>query len=756
MVKEFATMNRFLSAAGCSLAVVVVLATLPAATAFQKDPPPVKVSCDRPEAMYKVGEEIKFQIESNIDGECTYFLSEDGFKQMAKSSEKLVKGKATTITGKLDHPGFLQVRVMVGKQQFLAAAAVDPTKIEPTAKMPADFDAFWDAGKKELAQVAIDAKLEHIAKQSDDRVDCYKISLGNIEGKRVYGWLSVPKGPGPFPAVLTVPGAGVYGIGPDKGHAYLGALSMNIIIHDIPVDENKDFYDKMSAGPLKDYRDIGMGDKNKSYYRAVILGCVRCIDYLVTRDDFNKKELAVTGGSQGGALTLITSGLDPRVTLAAPNVAAMCDHSGMAFDRVSGWPHWLNRAKNKDKVLETSAYFDAVNFARKFKGKSVHGVGFIDSVCAPTTVYAAFNVHPEPKVMIDSPLMGHGTDPRWTKAREQFFKDNMTLKPPTIAQEQKQSTANGETKAIIGTIERLDPRFDKLIPKDAQLEKIAEGFIWTEGAVWYKPGKCLLFSDIPNNVVIKWEPGKGVSEYLKPSGYTGVKPRGGKPGDEPGSNGLFVDALGRLHLCEHGDRRVTRIEKDGKKTILADNYMGKKLNSPNDLALHPNGDVYFTDPPYGLAKGDKRELDFTGVFRISGKNGAVSLVSKSLNPNGIAQSPDAKKLYVTNGGSWMVFPVNEDGSTGEGQVFVNTKDWKLTQVKGGGLDGMKCDTHGNIFATGPGGVCVIAPDGTLLGRFLTGDRTANLCFGGEDGQTLFVCVNHRIGMVRTATKGIGW
>jgi cephalosporin-C deacetylase-like acetyl esterase len=278
----------------------------------------------------------------------------------------------------------------------------------------------------------MDAKLERVAKLSDDRVDCYKISLANIEGKRVHGWLSVPKGKGPFPAVLTVPGAGVYGIGPDKGHAYLGALSMNIIIHDMPVDENKDFYAKMSAGPLKNYRDIGMDDKNKSYYRSVILGCVRCIDYLVSRDDFNKKELAVTGGSQGGALTLITSGLDQRVTLAAPNVAAMCDHSGMAFDRVSGWPHWLMRvnAENKAKVLETSAYYDAVNFARKFKGKSVHGVGFIDTVCAPTTVYAAFNVHPEPKVMINSPLMGHGTDKRWLDAREKFFRENMTLKPP--------------------------------------------------------------------------------------------------------------------------------------------------------------------------------------------------------------------------------------------------------------------------------------------------------------------------------------
>jgi gluconolactonase len=310
------------------------------------------------------------------------------------------------------------------------------------------------------------------------------------------------------------------------------------------------------------------------------------------------------------------------------------------------------------------------------------------------------------------------------------------------------------TKSIIGTVERLDPRFDALVPKDAQLEKIAEGFIWTEGALWFKPEKCLLFSDIPNNVVIKWQQGKGTSEFLKPSGYTGATPRGGKAGDEPGSNGLNIDAQGRLYLCEHGDRRVTRIEKDGTKTVLADNYLGKRLNSPNDLTIHPSGDIYFTDPPYGLAKGEKREQAFTGVYRINAKDKSISLVSKDLSPNGIALSPDSKKLYVTNGGKWMVFPVNGDGTTGEGKLFVDPKTWP--KVKGGGVDGLKCDSQGNIWATGPGGVCVMAPDGTLLGRFLTEDRTANLCFGGDDGQTLFVCVNHRIGMVRVTAKGIGW
>ncbi len=310
-------------------------------------------------------------------------------------------------------------------------------------------------------------------------------------------------------------------------------------------------------------------------------------------------------------------------------------------------------------------------------------------------------------------------------------------------------------KKIIGTVQRLDKRFDALVPPDAALEQIADGFIWTEGAVWYKPGNFLLFSDIPNNVVVKWQRGSGTSVFLKPSGYTGSMPRGGKPGDEPGSNGLMLDNEQRLVLCEHGDRRVTRLEKDGTKTILCDNYMGKRLNSPNDLTIHPNGDIYFTDPPYGLAKGAKRELDFQGVFRISGKDHKVSLVAKDLRPNGIALSPDAKKLYVTNGNSWVVFPVNEDGTTGSHKIFVDIKTW-AKPVPPGGPDGLKCDAQGNIFATGPGGVCVMAPDGTLLGRFLTGDRTANLCFGDADGQTMYVCINHRIGRVRLTTKGLGW
>lgn len=394
---------------------------------------PLALRCDRANAIYKVGEKATFLIYADADDIGTFRLSDDGYKTIKEGKITVKAGEVFSLSEGLSKPGFLQLSVSLNKQTKLAAAAFDPTKIEPTAKMPEDFDAFWAAGLKELAKVDMDPKLEKVEKFSKGLVTCYQISLANVNGKRVHGWLSVPAGKGPFPAVLTVPGAGVYGISPDVYHAHLGAISMNIIIHDMPVDQPPEYYKKLSMTTLKDYRDIGMDDRNKNYYRDVILGCVRCLDYLTSREDYNGKDLAVTGGSQGGALTLITSGLDPRVKFASPNVAAMCDHSGYAHDRVGGWPHWLARVADKEKkskVLETSAYYDAVNFARKFKGKSLHGVGFIDTVCAPTTVYAAYNVHPDPKIMIDSPLMGHSTDSRYLKAREKFWQDNMSLQPP--------------------------------------------------------------------------------------------------------------------------------------------------------------------------------------------------------------------------------------------------------------------------------------------------------------------------------------
>ena len=304
------------------------------------------------------------------------------------------------------------------------------------------------------------------------------------------------------------------------------------------------------------------------------------------------------------------------------------------------------------------------------------------------------------------------------------------------------------------TLEVLDPRFEAVIPADTKIEKIADDLEWSEGPLWDASRKVLYFSDIPRNVVMQWHADKGVSRYLESSGYTGAAPFTGR---EPGSNGLTFDPQGRLTLCQHGDRRVSRREADGKMTPLATHYQGKRLNSPNDLVYDRHGALYFTDPPYGLPgtfKDPTRELDFQGVYRV-GEDGKVTLLTRELEaPNGLAFSPDYRTLYVANSQKekpiWKAFPVNADGTLGTSRVFADSS--KLFKEGDGVPDGMKVDAKGHVFATGPGGVLVYTPDGTLLGRILTGVPTANVAWG-EDGSTLFVTANHRVLRLKTKTQG---
>ena len=311
---------------------------------------------------------------------------------------------------------------------------------------------------------------------------------------------------------------------------------------------------------------------------------------------------------------------------------------------------------------------------------------------------------------------------------------------------------------FLGTIERYDPRLDALIPPLARVEIIGEGYDWSEGPVWNARDGSLLFSDIPPNMVLRWTEGGGPPKpFLKPSGYTGDQPRKG----EPGSNGLLFDKEGRLVLCQHGDRRVARLEADGSFTSLADKYNGKRFNSPNDAAYRADGSLYFTDPSYGLEGGNKsplKELPFNGVYRVE-PAGNVTLLTKAIGfPNGIAFSPDEKTLYVANsdGANPVIraFPVQADGTLGEAKIFFDATEG----VKGrkGGFDGMKVDKGGNLFATGPGGVLVIAPDGTLLGLIATGQATANVAFGGKDGADLFITADMFLGRLPTTTKGKGY
>jgi gluconolactonase len=292
------------------------------------------------------------------------------------------------------------------------------------------------------------------------------------------------------------------------------------------------------------------------------------------------------------------------------------------------------------------------------------------------------------------------------------------------------------------------------VPKDAEIEVLASGFEWAEGPVWVKTDGAVLFSDIPRNRVNRWKQGEGLSTYLEPAGFTGP----GAYGNERGSNGLSLDRQGNLISCEHGDRRVSRLTPGGGKRTVADNYQGKRFNSPNDVAVHSSGAIYFTDPPYGLPKGfddERRELDFCGVYRVT-PDGTVTLLCDTMTrPNGICFSPDEKRLYVAQSDPqspiWKVFNVQADGSLDAGKTFFDGT--KLFASRKKGLpDGLKVDMQGNVFATGPGGVLVIAADGTHLGTILTGQATAN-CGFGDDGKTLYMTADSHLCRIKLSTTG---
>lgn len=294
-----------------------------------------------------------------------------------------------------------------------------------------------------------------------------------------------------------------------------------------------------------------------------------------------------------------------------------------------------------------------------------------------------------------------------------------------------------EAPKAIGKIERLSPELDAIVAPDAKIEVLAEGYNWSEGPVWVADGGYLLFSDVPENTVFKWKEGEGASVYLQPSGFTGEKTE-----KREGANGLTLDAAGRLVLCQHGDRRVARMraplgEPKPEFETLADQWNGKRFNSPNDLCFDRQGNLYFTDPPYGLPQqmdDPGKEIPFQGVYRRN-TDGSVDMLIDSLSrPNGIALSPDEKTLYVANSdfgrAVWMAYDIAEGGKLVNGRTFYDATAMVGEELKGL-PDGLKVDGNGVVFGTGPGGVWVFKPDGTALGRIDPGEATANCALGGD-------------------------
>jgi gluconolactonase len=308
----------------------------------------------------------------------------------------------------------------------------------------------------------------------------------------------------------------------------------------------------------------------------------------------------------------------------------------------------------------------------------------------------------------------------------------------------------------LGKVYTIDEKLYEIIAPGTNIEKVADGFSFTEGPVWHPDG-YLLFSDPNTNTIYRYNPkNHNVTIYMSHSGYTGADIG---DYDQPGSNGLAIDRDGRLIIDQHGNRRVVRIEKKGPVTILADNIDGKRFNSPNDIVVKSDNTIYFTDPPYGLPgfyNDPKKELDYQGLFMI--KNGKVQVVSKDLGgPNGLAFSPDEKYLYVTN---WDIrdihhtktlwrYEVLNDGTLKNGKIFY---DFSFTEDEEA-LDGIKVDRQGNLFVSAPGGLWILNSEGKLLGKVITPERPANMAWGDEDGKTLYMTAHSSLYKMRLNSGG---
>jgi cephalosporin-C deacetylase len=416
-----------------ALALAAVLAA--ALLAAQERTGIVRVSVvpDRADWTYAIGAPVRFHVSVERDGHALPAAQVKvacGAEQMPATVEKTAAAGADGLTvdaGTMKEPGFLRCAATTSVEgreyRGVGTAGIAPEKIEPTVENPADFDAFWSTAKEELAKLPIDARLTAKPDLSTAKADVYQVSLQNVgsnpEGRtsRFYGILAVPKAPGKFPAMMNPPGAGAR---PYRGlvtEAERGYITLQVGIHGIPVDLPTEVYDSLLFGPLAAWQGYGtfnLDDRDRYFYRRVYLGCLRANDFLVSHPKWDGKNLVVTGGSQGGTLTVTTSGLDPRVTALAAYYPALSDQTGYLRGRAGGWPHLLKDEKDGHRTpakIRTIAYYDVVNFARRLKAPGLYSWGYNDEVCPPTSLYAAYNVVTAPKRLLLALETGHFTTP---------------------------------------------------------------------------------------------------------------------------------------------------------------------------------------------------------------------------------------------------------------------------------------------------------------------------------------------------------
>jgi cephalosporin-C deacetylase-like acetyl esterase len=382
----------------------------------------VIVAPDHADWTYNLGENVDFRIQVMKNGnpventDILYEIKEEKMETRKSDKITLKNGIGTIKGGTMDKPGFLRCWVTVNiegnEYKGYATAGFEPENIKPTTELPNDFSAFWDQAKAELAKVPVEAEVTLLPKRCTEKVNVYHVGINSIDGSHIYGILAVPKQSGNYPAILRVPGAGIR---PYSGNIWLaekGFIAFQIGIHGIPVNLPEQVYTDLRYGALNNYWSVNLDDKDEYYYKRVYLGCVRAVDFIFSHPQFDDLNIGVIGGSQGGALSIITAGLDARIRYLGAFYPALCDLTGYLHERAGGWPHlFRNEFTNKKDKVKTSQYYDVVNFARFVNVPGMYSWGYNDNVCPPTSFYSAYNVIEAEKQVFLVPETAHWTYP---------------------------------------------------------------------------------------------------------------------------------------------------------------------------------------------------------------------------------------------------------------------------------------------------------------------------------------------------------